>query len=153
MKIALAQINPSLGDVKRNLSAHLERIRQARSRKADLVVFPELSLTGYLLHDLVQDVALDLGRAAEIRKLAAASRDLGVLVGVAECTERFQYHNSSLLLEGGKRAFCHRKVYLPTYGMFDEGRYFGAGDRFRVHSSKRLGRLGVLICEDAWHLS
>ena len=153
MKIALAQINPSLGDLRRNLSAHLQRIRQARSRKADLVVFPELSLTGYLLLDLVQDLALDLDRAAEIRKLASASRDLGVLLGVAECTDRFRYHNTSLLLEGGKATFRHRKVYLPTYGMFDEGRYFGPGDRFRVHSSQRLGRLGVLICEDAWHPS
>lgn len=153
MKVAIAQINPSLGDVKRNLARHLEWIRRARSKGADLVVFPELSLTGYLLLDLVQDVALDPDRAPEIRKLAAASRELAVLAGVAEATDGFRYHNTALLLEGGRAAFRHRKVYLPTYGMFDEGRYFGPGDRFRVHRSPRLGRLGVLVCEDAWHPS
>ena len=147
MKIALAQINPSLGDVPRNLKRHLEWIRKARARRADLVIFPELSLTGYLLLDLVQDLALDLERAPVARQIARQSREIGILLGMVERTEQFRFHNAAALFESGKLAHVHRKVYLPTYGMFDEGRYFAPGDRFRVHRSRRLGRVGVLVCE------
>jgi predicted amidohydrolase len=153
MKVAIAQVNPSLGDVGRNLKRHLDRVRRAEARGADLVVFPELSLTGYLLLDLVQDVAVDLERDAAARRLAAASRRTAILAGLAERAGGYRYFNAAALFEGGRLAFRHHKVYLPTYGMFDEGRYFAAGDRFRVHRSERLGRIGVLICEDAWHLS
>ncbi len=153
MKVAVAQINPRLGDVDRNASLHREWICRAREAGADLVVFPELSLTGYLLQDLVQDLALDLKDSAVMQQLAAESRGIAVVAGVVERTDGNQFHNTAVLFEGGKLAHLHRKVYLPTYGMFDEGRYFGAGDRFRVHDSDALGRIGLLICEDAWHLS
>jgi len=153
MKIAIAQINASLGDVPRNLTRHLEWVRRARSRKADLVVFPELSLTGYLLQDLVQEVGFDLEGAPAARRLAARSRDIGILAGAVERTDDARYYNVAALYEGGRLAHRHRKVYLPTYGMFDEARYFAPGDRFRAHRSDRLGRLGLLVCEDVWHLS
>ena len=153
MKVAIAQIHPRLGDLGRNVALHLDRVRAARARGADLVVFSELSLTGYLLLDLAQEVALDLAGAGPARRLAAASRGIAILLGAVEATPDFRTHNTAALFEQGRLAFRHRKVYLPTYGMFDEGRYFAPGDRFRVHRSPRLGPLGVLICEDAWHLS
>jgi predicted amidohydrolase len=153
MKVAIAQINPTLGDVDRNAALHREWIDRARQRGADLVVFPELSLTGYLLQDLAQDLALDLGHSPVGRRLAAASSRISVLAGASEVTGEFRFHNTAVLYEEGRLAHLHRKVYLPTYAMFDEGRYFAPGDRFRVHRSPRLGRLGVLVCEDAWHPS
>lgn len=153
MKVAIAQIAPVLGDVARNAKVHREWIQRARRRGADLVIFPELSLTGYLLQDLVQDLAVNMKSSSEVRRLAVQSKDIAILVGLAERSDESIYYNSAALFEGGRLAHLHRKVYLPTYGMFDEGRYFGAGDRFRVHHSKRLGKMGVLVCEDAWHLS
>lgn len=153
MKVAIAQIHPALGEVKRNLAVHLDWIRRARAAGAELVVFPELSMTGYLLLDLVQEVAGDLRRSTEARKLAGRSRELGLIVGTAEVSEGYRYYNAAALYESGALRHVHRKVYLPTYGMFDEGRYFAAGDRFRVFESAALGRLGLLVCEDAWHLS
>ncbi len=153
MKVAIAQIAPVLGDVARNAKLHREWIQKARRRGADLVIFPEVSLTGYLLQDLVQDLALDMKTSPEVRRLAAQSKDIAILVGIAERSDESVFYNSAALFEGGRLAHLHRKVYLPTYGMFDEGRYFGSGDRFRVHHSSRLGKVGVLVCEDAWHLS
>jgi predicted amidohydrolase len=152
MKVAIAQIAPALGDVARNAKMHGEWIGKARRKGADLILFPELSLTGYLLQDLVQDLALEV-ESSPIRRLARQSKDIAILAGFAERSERNVYYNSAALFEGGRLTHLHRKVYLPTYGMFDEGRYFGCGDRFRVHASARLGRVGVLVCEDAWHLS
>jgi predicted amidohydrolase len=153
MKVAIAQINPTLGDVDRNAALHRDWIDRAHRRGADLVVFPELSLTGYLLQDLAQDLAMDLGHSPVSRRLASASERISVMAGTAEVTGEFRFHNTAVLYEDGRLAHVHRKVYLPTYAMFDEGRYFAPGDRFRVHRSTRLGRLGVLVCEDAWHLS
>jgi len=153
MKVAIAQISPALGGLKRNLTLHLDRTARARRAGADLVVFPELSLTGYLLLDLTQDLALELPAAAEAKRLAAASAKIAILAGLVEETPEFRFHNTAALFEAGRLVHRHRKVYLPTYGMFDEGRYFAPGDRFRVHVSPRLGRIGVLVCEDAWHPS
>jgi predicted amidohydrolase len=153
MKVAIAQISPVLGETRRNLTLHLDRAARARRAGADLVVFPELSLTGYLLLDLAHDLALDLRKASEARRLAAASSNIAILAGLVEETPEFRFHNTTALFESGRLVHRHRKVYLPTYGMFDEGRYFAPGDRFRVHDSPRLGRIGVLVCEDAWHPS
>ena len=153
MKVAIAQISPALGESRRNLTLHLDRAARARRAGADLVVFPELSLTGYLLLDLAHDLALDLRRASEVKRLAAASAKIAILAGLVEETPEFRFHNTAALFEAGRLAHRHRKVYLPTYGMFDEGRYFAPGDRFRVHASPKLGRIGVLVCEDAWHPS
>jgi predicted amidohydrolase len=153
MKVAIAQISPALGDLERNLETHLTWIRKAAAAGADAVLFPELSLSGYLLLDLVQDLGVDLDADRRARRLATASRDVAVLAGLPERAAGFRYYNTAAWFEGGRLAFRHRKVYLPTYGMFDEGRYFGAGDRFRVHRSRCLGPLGVMVCEDAWHLS
>jgi predicted amidohydrolase len=150
MRVALAQMAPTLGNVESNLRTHLKIARAARRAGADLVVFPELSLTGYLLQDLVPEVALPLRGTREIRELLALSRRIGLVVGLVEESEDHRLYNSVLFLFGGKILHHHRKVYLPTYGMFDEGREFAAGDSLRAFSTP-LGRFGMLICEDAWH--
>jgi predicted amidohydrolase len=149
--IAVAQIDPRLGNVEANLALYETRAAEARGAGADLVVFPELSLTGYLLKDMVPNVALRLD-APEISKLREMSRGMALLAGFVEETPEFRFYNSAAYFEDGELLHVHRKVYLPTYGLFDEGRYFARGDRIRAFDT-RLGRMAVLVCEDLWHPS
>jgi NAD+ synthase (glutamine-hydrolysing) len=151
-RVALAQIAPALGDRARNLAMHLEGIARARAEGADMVVFPELSLTGYYLRDMVPDVGLAVD-SPELARLAEAAGPMAVIAGFVEEAAGDRFYNSSFLIERGRIAHVHRKVYLPTYGMFDEQRYFAAGNRIRVCETARFGRLGILVCEDFWHLS
>jgi predicted amidohydrolase len=152
VRIALAQMEPVLGDLEANVSRHIAWARKAIARGADLLVFPELSLTGYLLHDLVADVAVPLVEPGPIRPLLQMSRRIAMVVGLVEESAGHRFHNSALFLAGGRVRHVHRKVYLPTYGMFDEGRFFAAGDRLEAFSTP-FGRMGILICEDLWHPS
>jgi len=149
--VAVAQISPRLGDVEANLALHQQAIREARGRGADLVVFPELSLTGYMLRDMVSTVALRLD-APELNHLKKQSQKIGILAGLVEETRAFRFHNSAVLFDRGEVVVVHRKVYLPTYGMFDEQRYFARGAEVRAFDS-RFGRGAILICEDLWHPS
>ncbi len=157
--VALAQTAPLLGDVGRNLERHLELIGSAQERGADLVVFPELSLTGYFLKDLVIDQAVRLG-GGEITALAAASKAIDVVAGCILESDDHRFFNACVYLSAGEVAHVHRKVYLPTYGLFDESRYLASGTRFRSFAAglpsahpRRAWRAGMLICEDMWHPS
>jgi predicted amidohydrolase len=159
VSVVLAQVAPFLGDVPRNLERHLSVVDEARRGGADLVVFPELSLTGYFLKDLVPDVALRPD-APELADLARAADGVDLLVGAVLESEDARFHNAALYFSAGRLLHVHRKVYLPTYGLFDEQRYFAQGDRFRVFDAPLPGaaqprpwHAGVLICEDMWHLS
>jgi predicted amidohydrolase len=149
VRVALAQIAPKLGDLDGNLQIHLEAIRRAKKEKAKVVVFPELSMTGYLLRDQVQDVAMT-DKSGPFKTLLAASRDIDVIVGFAEEAAGHRFHNAAAYLSKGRAVHVHRKIYLPTYGMFDEGRDFAAGERVRAFDAP-AGRSGILVCEDAWH--
>jgi len=150
LRIALAQLEPVLGDLEANVSRHLLWARRAIGKGAQLLAFPELSLTGYLLQDLAADVAVRLDQPGPLRELLEMSRRIPMVVGLVEETPGHRYHNSALFLGGGRIVHVHRKVYLPTYGMFDEGRFFAAGDRLEAFVTP-LGRIGLLICEDLWH--
>jgi predicted amidohydrolase len=150
LRIALAQIEPVLGDLETNVWRHLDWARRALGRGARLIAFPELSLTGYLLQDLAADVAVRLDSPGPIRALLEMSRRIPMVVGLVEESPGHRFHNSAVFLSGGRIAHVHRKVYLPTYGMFDEGRFFAAGDRLEAFSTP-FGRMGLLICEDVWH--
>jgi len=154
MKIALAQIAPKLGDIAGNVDLHLDYIEQARKAKADLLVFPELSLTGYKLRDLVEQTALDPRSAKPFRELRAASRDLAVVVGFVEEKpgERGLFFNSAAFLHKGRILHIHRKVFLPNSGMFEELRFFAQGRNIRAFDSP-WGRAGLLICRDFLHLN
>jgi predicted amidohydrolase len=152
IRVALCQIAPHLGDRERNLAIHLEQIDQARRQRADLIVFPELSLTGYFLRDMVPDVALPV-TAPAIQQLVKAAGDAALIVGFVEEAPHDRFHNAAFYAESGQVRFVHRKVFLPTYGLFDEKRYFAPGDRLRAVATSRFGRMGILICEDFWHLS
>jgi predicted amidohydrolase len=148
----MAQIAPKLGDVQHNLDLHLEQIEKARKAEADLIVFPELSLCGYFLRDMVPDVAIDREDPI-IKTLISAAGEMSVVGGFVEQSRHHHYYNSAFFTETGKLAHVHRKAYLPTYGLFDEQRYFAAGNQIRAFDTEKFGRVGLLICEDFWHLS
>jgi predicted amidohydrolase len=151
LSVALAQIDPALGDRGRNLERHREWVKRAADAGARLLVFPELSLTGYFLKDLVPESAIRLD-SKEMRDLAALSSELDIVLGTVIESPDHRYFNASLYFSQGELVHMHRKVYLPTYGMFDEQRYFAPGDRFRSFATP-FGRAGMLVCEDIWHLS
>jgi predicted amidohydrolase len=153
LNLALAQISTKLGDVQANLEKHLDFVKQAKARKADLVVFPELSLTGYVLQDLVASVAhCPTDDDPVFKHLLKASHDLDLVVGFVDEDSRHRFYIASAYLSGGRLLHVHHKVYLPTYGLFDEGRFFAHGDSVRSFDT-RFGRAGMLICEDFWHAS
>jgi predicted amidohydrolase len=151
-KAALAQIDCKVGDLEGNLQRHLSAIEDAQRQGAQLVVFPELSLTGYTLRDLAWELALDAFTESRLEPLKEASKKISILLGFVESAANHGIYNSALFLEDGIVRHIHRKIYPPTYGMFEEGRYFSRGDQVAAFDSK-LGRFGVLICEDMWHMS
>jgi NAD+ synthase (glutamine-hydrolysing) len=152
MKVALAQVAPRLGDVGRNLELHLEFMDKARREKADLVVFPELSLTGYTLKDLAAEVALDPASDPRFKRILAGSRKLSVVVGFMEerAAEKGLFYNSAAFIADGKVLHVHRKVFLPTNGMFEEAKFFAQGRDFRVFPTP-FGKAGLMICRDFLH--
>jgi len=150
-KVAIAQINPRLGDLKSNLSLYEEKIRQGVREGADLLLFPELSLTGYFLRDMVPNIALKLS-SREVGLLKKLSREIAFVAGLVEESSDYRFYNAAVYFEAGEIRHVHRKIYLPTYGMFDEQRYFARGDRLRAFDSK-FGRMALLVCEDLWHPS
>jgi predicted amidohydrolase len=153
LNLALAQINTRLGVVEANLEKHLALIKEAQLTGADLIVFPELSLTGYVLQDLASAVA-HRPRADDpiFRTLLEASKGIDMVVGFVDEDSRSRFFIAAAYLSQGEVVHVHHKVYLPTYGLFDEGRFFAWGDGVRAFNT-RFGRMGILICEDFWHAS
>jgi NAD+ synthase (glutamine-hydrolysing) len=153
LKLALAQINTKLGDVQANLEKHLKFAQEAAQGGMDLVVFPELSLTGYVLQDLVPTVSCKPDAADPVfSHLLEASRQIDLMAGFVDEDARHRFYIGSAYLSQGQVVHVHHKVYLPTYGLFDEGRFFASGKQIRAFDT-RFGRFGMLICEDFWHAS
>ena len=152
LRIALAQIAPRLGALEENLARHAALIAEARAAGAGLVVFPELGLTGYLLQDLASEVAMRLDDP-RLADLAAETRGLSAIVSFVEESADHRLFIAAALLEDGRLRHLHRKVFLPTYGLFDERRFFAAGSILRAVPSRLGVGLGLSVCEDFWHLS
>ena len=153
--LGLAQVKTKLGDVRANLDKHLAYIDDAAKQGVDLLVFPELSLTGYVLQDLAPTVAHPptpddpiFGPLLQTSRM----RGMDLVIGFVDEDQRNRFFISSAYLSQGEVVHVHHKVYLPTYGMFDEGRFFAWGDSVRAFDT-RFGRMGMLICEDFWHAS
>jgi predicted amidohydrolase len=148
--ITLAQTNPLLGDVGKNLEQHLALARAATADGADLILFPELSLSGYFLRDQVFDIAMPLD-APELDPVRELSRGITIALGLPERARDGRCYNTLAVFEDGELIGKHRKVHLVSYGMFDETRDFAAGETWTpIHS--RLGTFGPFLCEDIWHL-
>jgi predicted amidohydrolase len=148
-RVRVAQTKPVLGDLDANLATHVAMATQAADEALDLIVFPELSLTGYYLRDLVPDIALRRDDP-RLDALCELSRRVGIVAGFIEESDEYGFFTVSVYFEGGGIVGLHRKVYLPTYGMFDEGRYISPGRRVGCFDTA-LGRAGILVCEDLWH--
>ncbi|MBK8023444.1 MAG: carbon-nitrogen hydrolase [Chloroflexi bacterium] len=153
LKLGLAQIYPKLADVRANLDKHLEYVEQAADQGVQLLVFPELSMTGYQVQDLVPEVAISADASdPTFGKLLDASRRLDLMVGFVHQDARQRFYTAAAYLSKGEVLHVHHKIYLPTYGMFDESRYFDHGEQARAFDTP-FGRAGMLVCEDFWHMS
>jgi predicted amidohydrolase len=155
--LALAQIAPVLGDLAQNLALHEVKIAESKAAGADLVIFPELSLTGYQLQDLAPEVAM---RRTDPRLQSLAKLTSGgpsAVVSFVESTDDHRLFAASALLEAGEVRHVARKCYLPTYGLFDERRFLAAGDAIRATRAALGGSaagdvgIGIGVCEDFWH--
>ncbi len=151
MKIAIAQMAPSVGKLEDNLQKHRQFINRALEAGAELVVFPELSLTGYELYDLVPEVAIKEGHPI-MEELKGLSREIPFFTGFV-LEEKDLFFNAAGFFKEGRLVHTHRKVFLPNYSMFEEKRFFAEGENFRAFEDKDLGIVGVLICYDYLHPS
>lgn len=145
MRVTLAQTSPRLN--RSNLDYICKTIEEFKD-KSDLIVFCELSLNGYLLQDKLYE---DAWHNKELRKLESLSKEIDIVVGAA-IKDGNSYRNAALYFSNGKLLSQHNKVHLPNYGMFEEARYFKAGDRFESFTSQ-FGKTSMLVCEDLWHTS
>lgn len=151
-KLRIVQSDCTLANFEENLDRHVKAIEQAIRNGADGVVFPELSLTGYNVQDAAQDMAMHI-EDSRLDPLRELSKDITIVCGGIELSNDYGVYNSAFMFEDGVGRSVHRKIYLPTYGMFEELRYFSAGRQVEAVTSRRLGRIGVAICEDFWHMS
>ncbi|WP_455756543.1 nitrilase-related carbon-nitrogen hydrolase [Sulfurimonas sp.] len=145
MRVSLAQISPKLN--RSNLETIISYVNEFKD-ESDLIVFPELSLNGYMLQDKLFEDAWSID---ELQELSIASRHVDIVVGAA-LRDGDNFTNSALYFSGGKLLSKHNKVHLPNYGMFEEARYFKPGDIFESFKSS-YGKISMLVCEDLWHKS
>jgi predicted amidohydrolase len=153
LRVGIAQINPRLFDVAANLERHLALMDEARAQGVQLLVFPELSLTGYLLETAVPDTARRTDDGL-VMTLARASQNMLTVFGLVEEGAGAQFYNTALAVLDGRVQFQHRKIYLPTYGNLAEGKYFAAGNRvdtFPLVANDEKWETGLLICADVWN--
>jgi NAD+ synthase/NAD+ synthase (glutamine-hydrolysing) len=155
VRIALAQINPTVGDLSGNVDRMTSAARAASARGAELVVFPELALTGYPPRDLVEKPSFVERSELELERLAheTADLDLSVICGYVSHTESEtgkRVFNRAAVLEHGQVVFRQAKMLLPTYDVFDEARYFRPGER-EFLCTVRQKQVALTICEDAWN--
>ncbi|MDD2652344.1 MAG: nitrilase [Sulfurimonas sp.] len=145
MRVTVAQIAPRLN---RSNLADAISIVLAHKEKSDLIIFPELSLSGYMLQDKLFEDAWCIDELDDLRDL---SLYIDIVVGVA-LRDGNDFKNSALYFSGGRLLSKHDKVHLPNYGMFEEARYFCAGKIFESFLT-RFGRVSMVVCEDLWHKS
>jgi len=144
--IAIAQYNPYLGDLDKNLKKHKKYIEKAIKRKSDIIIFPELSLTGYLLKDLVYDIAINESDP-RLSELVNLSNKIDIVLGFVEKGEDRLIYNSCIYLSKGNIINKYRKIRLPNFGMFEEKKFFSSGDKLSYFNTM-MGKTGILICRD-----
>lgn len=149
-RLAVAQAASRRNEIDANLETVLGAVEQAREQGAEHVLFPELMLSGYIADRTFSDTSLTLD-SDELKRVRQASEGLTVTVGFIEETETSLFYNSAVTYSDGELIHLHRKVYLPTYGMFDERRYYGSGWDVSAFDTPQA-RVATLICGDAWHL-
>ena len=149
MKVVACQTNPTLLDVQANLEDVIARIHRGKEKGAQLIVFPELALTGYFVGHRYHEAALRLD-SREIQRLVAATKGTAAVVGFIEESPAMNFYNSALVATDGRIAFAYRKLNLPNYGVFEERKYFASGKRVPVFKLHDL-TIAIFICNDMWH--
>ncbi|MGH9068313.1 MAG: nitrilase-related carbon-nitrogen hydrolase [Acidimicrobiales bacterium] len=150
MRVALAQLDCRLGDLDANIERAGDKIEMAHSAGADVVVFPELSLSGYWLAGVEDPSSLAISaRSQVLTDLAGVGGTTAAVVGFVEEGQRYNLYNSVAYLEQGAVTHVHRKNYLVTYHSFEEGKYFTPGPEIRAFDTD-MGRMAMLVCNDAW---
>ena len=147
LRVALAQMNAKVGDIEGNAAKITDLIARAREGDAELVVFPELALTGYPPEDLLLKTSFLDAAAVALEELAAQTRGIVALVGFPQRAD--DVYNAAAVLADGAVAAVYRKVYLPNYGVFDEQRYFQSGAEALIFELNGIP-VGSPICEDIW---
>jgi len=152
VKIACVPFYPKMGELKKNLKATIEIIngiiKENKDSLPDCIIFPELSLSGYALENLVAECTLS-HKSDLIEQLEVCSKKTAIVLG-SVWIQQSSFFNTALVFENGKLAHIQKKIYLPTYGMFDEARYFRGGESLELWHAP-FGTSSILICEDAWH--
>ena len=148
LRIALAQINPTVGDFKGNVRLIVENIDRARALGADIVAFPELVIPGYPPEDLLLKSSFIDANLAALDKVVAAARGITAVVGFVD--RKNDLYNAAAVIHDGRLIDVYHKVYLPNYGVFDEKRYFNAGASCPVFEIGGVG-VGFSVCEDIWY--
>jgi predicted amidohydrolase len=151
MKIAMCQTDPVLMDVTANVDDTIEKINACKEKGADLIVFPELALTGYFVGLRYHEAALQM-TSPQIRRIAAATKGTAAVVGFIEESRSMNFYNSALVAVDGEIKFAYRKLNLPNYGVFEERKFFASGKHVRVFRIHGLN-IAVFICNDMWHPS
>jgi len=147
-RLALAQINPTVGDITGNTARILEYLERAREAQADLVAFPELAITGYPPEDLLFKPSFLQANVEAMQQVVAASAGIAVVVGYVQVGASTA--NAAAIGYDGQLIDTYQKIHLPNYGVFDEDRYFRRGDTCPVYVINGTG-VGINICEDIWH--
>jgi NAD+ synthase (glutamine-hydrolysing) len=148
LRLALGQINSTVGDIQGNTRKILKVIDQAREVGAELVAFPELALPGYPPEDLLLNSSFIEANLEALQRLTRATRGITAIVGFVDMID--DIYNAAALLHDGRLAGVYHKIYLPNYGVFDEDRYFQSGTEFLVFDLNGTA-IGVNICEDIWY--
>lgn len=148
LRIGLAQVDADLGDIAANV-ARARRAIDASRGNVDLLVFPELALTGYTVGDRFHELALRID-APLFEELVDATADIMIAIGFVEETDAFQFFNSLAFIRNRRLVHTHRKIYLPNYGVFEERKFFSTGRNFDPCDLGRF-RLAPFICGDAWN--
>lgn len=149
LTVAIAQMQSVLGDPDANLTLHLDRIAEARARGADVLLFPEMSLTGHSAGSEALRLALP-GDDPRIQRIAEASGEMCTVFGLIEEAVAAQFYNSAIAVQGGRTVFVHRKINLATYGLLDDGKHFAEGRYVETFDIKGW-RTSVLICNDVYN--
>lgn len=150
LNVAVAQINCQLNDVAANLEKHAHYIRQARDLGAGLLLFPELSLTGYQVGRQTPAVAMHRDDP-RLTRLASLAPDMSVVAGFVERAGPGEFYNAMAYLKGGSVVHVHRKINLPTYGALEEGKWFHRGCEVHSVEVREHWRASCLICADLWN--
>jgi len=149
IRIALAQINPTVGDIQANADLVLDYVDRARAVAPDLIAFPELALTGYPPEDLLLKPHFVRENRRALDRIIQSASDLIIITGFVD-TDGSDIYNATAVIADGKLADVYHKTFLPNYGVFDEERYFQSGRRCPVFAFGD-SRIGVNICEDIWY--